>query len=317
MTAIGFPKQIVALALVVTCLAIKPARAGLFGPDVESLSPEDLSARLHDDTLLFSASGVALKIHTKGSAVGSFLAGMILTSALSSNGGGGAISAEQLNREMQAKVEISQQASVGIQGLVGEALATAIGQQAVDQAQRGPLSLIALALNKAMIEHQVKFVVSATDPVPALRLTLLQKEWKLDYSMFSNDYRLSSELTMELIDTKANKLHLSHSCRQEYPRKMSLDDWERDDDRAIAVAAEEIAQHCYQEFSHALDLGQRVTTPSAAPEIPEPETERAMKDAKRVDEPVPHSSSASELAVEMTNKEASKEAGPSDHAPSP
>lgn len=272
MKAIKSPKHLAIIAFFVACLVVKPAWAGLFGPEVELLSPEIINARLHSETLLFSASGEALKVHTKGAAVGGFLVGMVLSSALASSGGSGTMNAAQMNQQMQANMAIAQQANVGIQGVVRDSSATVAGLQTPELAQRGPLPLIMQNLNRAMIEQQVKLVVGTSGAAPALRLNLLQKEWKLDYSMMSSDYTLTSALTMELIDPKADKVHLRQSCSREYPKKMSLEAWELDKHHAVAVAAEDIAQQCYEEFSRKLDLPVLATAASAQVEVAVPET---------------------------------------------
>jgi len=272
MNAMKSSRNLAIIAVFIGCLVLNPAWAGLFGPEVELLPPEVINTRLHGEALLFSSSGARLQINTKGAAVGGFLVGMILSSAVASSGGGGTTNAAQLNQQMQANMAITQQANVGIQGAVRDASAISAGLQAPDLAQQGPFPLIAQNLNRAMIEQQVKLVARASDPAPALRLNLQQKEWKLDYSMMSSEYTLTSALTMELLDTKADKVHLRQSCLREYPKKMSLEEWEVDRHHAVAVAAEDIAQHCYEEFSRALDLPVLATAARVQVEVAAPDT---------------------------------------------
>ncbi len=107
------------------------------------------------------------------------------------------------------------------------------------------------------------------EPKPALALRLSQTEWKLDFETFSSDYVLKTALTLELLDKAADKLHLRATCQQEYPKKMELDDWERNDHLAIAQAAEEIARGCHAQFATALNLA--ATTAAANPSAASPE----------------------------------------------
>ena len=76
----------------------------------------------------------------------------------------------------------------------------------------------------------------------------------LDFSMLSSDYTLSSALTMELLDTRAGKIHLRQTCASDYPKKMPLETWELDEHQMVVTAAEEIAQHCFEAFAVALNI---------------------------------------------------------------
>lgn len=267
-------------------IAAQPAHAGLFGPEVELLAPPQVAERLLAEPLVFGKTGKALEIRTKGAAVGGFLVGMILSSAMAS-GGAGATNVTQMQRQMQANMDIAQQANVHIQGAVNQLSAEAAGAAAAELAQRGPLPLLAQSLDHALRGHQAWLVTADAEPRPSLILSLRQTEWKLDFETFSSDYVLKTALTLELLDKAADKLHLRATCQQEYPKKMELDDWERDDHLAIAQAAEEIARGCHAQFATALNLAaadaaatptatgqERATTPEAAaiaiaPNVPE------------------------------------------------
>ncbi|MFA7293664.1 MAG: hypothetical protein WC023_15600 [Rhodocyclaceae bacterium] len=252
-------------------IATQPAHAGFFGPDVELLAPPQVAERLLAEPLVFGKAGKALEIRTKGAAVGGFLVGMILSSAMASGGGGGATNAAQMQRQMQANMDIAQQANVHIQGAVNQLSAEAAGAAAAELAQRGPLPLLAQSLDHALRGHQAQLVAADAEPKPSLVLSLRQTEWKLDFETFSSDYVLKTALTLELLDKRADKLHLRATCQQEYPKKMELDDWERDNHLAIAQAAEEIARGCHDEFAKALNIALAdppapATTPLAMPE---------------------------------------------------
>jgi hypothetical protein len=260
MMLIRATKQTLLLTVVLVVIVTQPARAGLFGPDVELLKPTQISERLHNEPVIFNTSESPLQVKTKSAAVGGFLVGMILSSAMASGGGGGggATNAAQLNKQMQAETTITQHASANIQGVVTSAAASVSGQQSPTAAKLGPLPLVAQQLNRAFREQHVAIVDSATDsatdPAPTLKLSLTQQTWMLDFSMASSDYTLSSALTMELLDTRTGKIHLRLSCDRVYPKKMPLDAWEQDGHREVANAAKEIAQHCAKEFAMALNL---------------------------------------------------------------
>ena len=247
-------RRLITLIVLATSLVTNPAVAGLFGPDIELLSPGEINTRLHEETVLFSPSGTPLQIKTKGAAVGGFLVGMILSSAMASSGGGGATNAAQLNQQMQANMAIAQQTNASIQGVVNDVAANVTGQQSPELAKLGPFPFVARTLGHAMDAQQITRVNKAGDPVPSLKLSLTQKEWKLDFSMLSSDYTLSSELMMELLDTRTNKIYLRQSCIREYPKKQPLEAWELDEYQAVTQAAEAIAQQCQEEFATALNL---------------------------------------------------------------
>ena len=130
-------RRLITLIVLATSLVTNPAVAGLFGPDIELLSPGEINTRLHEETVLFSPSGTPLQIKTKGAAVGGFLVGMILSSAMASSGGGGATNAAQLNQQMQANMAIAQQTNASIQGVVNDVAANVTGQQSPELAKLG------------------------------------------------------------------------------------------------------------------------------------------------------------------------------------
>lgn len=257
------------IALLATTLLARPAAAGFFGPDVELLSPPQVSERLRAEALVFNAGGAALHIHTKGAAIGGFLIGMILSSAVAS-GGGNATNPAQMQRQMQANMDIAQRANVGIQGVVNNLAAEAAGAEGAELVQRGPLLRLTQSLNAALLDQQTKLVADDAEPKAALLLKLSQIEWKLDFEALSSDYTLKTALTLELHDKPADKLHLRNTCAYQYPKKMPLEDWERDAHLAIAQAAEEIAQRCHAEFAKALNLAQ-TSSATSAPPLPLPD----------------------------------------------
>jgi hypothetical protein len=225
-----------------------------------------IGERLQREPVSFAGGGKALEIRTKAAAIGGFIVGAILSSASASGSVRGANNAAQMQQQMQANMQIAQQANVHIHGAVNQLSAEAAGAAAAEVAQRGPLPLLVQTLNGALREQQAQLADANAEPKPALALRLSQTEWKLDFETFSSDYVLKTALTLELLDKAADKLHLRATCQQEYPKKMELDDWERDDHLAIAQAAEEIARGCHAQFATVLNLAaaNAATSPTAA-----------------------------------------------------
>jgi hypothetical protein len=261
-----FTKTTLYTLFIAAAIATPPAHAGFFGPDHEPLSPVQIGERLQREPVSFAGGGKALEIRTKAAAIGGFIVGAILSSAAASGSVSGANNAAQMQQQMQANMQIAQQANVHIQGAVNQLSAEAAGAAAAEVAQRGPLPLLVQTLNGALREQQAQLADANAEPKPALALRLSQTEWKLDFETFSSDYVLKTALTLELLDKAADKLHLRATCQQEYPKKMELDDWERDDHLAIAQAAEEIARGCHAQFATVLNLAaaNAAATPTAA-----------------------------------------------------
>ena len=261
-----FTKTTLYTLFIAAAIATPPAHAGFFGPDHEPLSPVQIGERLQREPVSFAGGGKALEIRTKAAAIGGFIVGAILSSAAASGSVSGANNAAQMQQQMQANMQIAQQANVHIQGAVNQLSAEAAGAAAAEVAQRGPLPLLVQTLNGALREQQAQLADANAEPKPALVLSVSQTEWKLDFETFSSDYVLKTALTLELLDKAADKLHLRATCQQEYPKKMELDDWERDDHLAIAQAAEEIARGCHAQFATVLNLAaaNAAATPTAA-----------------------------------------------------
>jgi len=265
MPRISLPTALIILSI----LSVKPAQAGLFGPDNDPLNAAQIGERLRNATLALDASGKPLEIRTKGAAIGGFLVGMLLSSAMASGANVRAGNPAQIQQQMQANMNIAQQANLNIQSTVRQIAAETDGQAAAESARRGPLPLLMHTLNEAMRAQGTQAVAKHADPKPALVLRLTQEEWKLDFEALSSDYVLKTTLTLELLDTAADKRHLRTACAIEFARKMPLEDWEKNDHLAIALAAREIALDCHQRFALALAL------PADAPSLPLPEAKRS------------------------------------------
>lgn len=278
------------LIAAVAALTVSPAHAGFFGPDNEPLTPAQISERLQREPITFSGGGKALEIRTKGAAIGGFIAGFILSSAMAS-GGSVPGNPAQMQQQMQARMDIAQQFNANFQVAANRLSAEAAGAAAGEIARRGPLPLLLQTLSGDLRERQVRLAdanpaasaatsvdasADASAPAkPVLALTLSQTEWKLEFEAFSSDYALKTALTLELIDKAADKLHLRAICQQDYPKKMELDDWERDDHLAIAQAADDIARRCHGEFMAALTPTADVANPPASAALPTVSTEAA------------------------------------------
>lgn len=284
------PTKRILSSLLIAVLAVGPASAGFFGPDVELLTPQQVSVRLRAEPPTLQVEGVKLDIRTKSAAVGGFLFSFVIGSVLASSGGGGATNAAQLQRQMDANMQIVSMASPHMQEGIRQLAAAAAGAQAVDLAQRGPLPLIAHSIAVGL--HQGQAAVSgpgAAEDTPVqndLVLKLVQRAWKLDFEAFSSDYVLDVALVLELHDRKADKIHLRHTCQRQHPTRMSLEDWERDEYLAIAQAAEDFARTCQEEFARALgfpflasaaQIDAKPTTEATPVERP------ATDDAKRIE----------------------------------
>ena len=272
-------KQKLALLFLVAVLITPKANAGFFGPDRELLQPDQLNERMSKTPFVFKSSGVQLNIHTKSAAVGSFLVGFIVGSALGSSGGGGTpANAAQMQRQMQAHADIAQQTSANLQKVVAEQVAKGAGAAVAEQARTGPLPLVKQRLESALREIQANMVEAGAKPEYTLNLS--QNEWKLDFTAFSSDYALNAVLFLEFRNTQADKIHYQQTCTKIHPKKMLLEEWEKDDHLAIAQAAEDIARDCYREFVTALKLPQSPVAEKAAGETPEPQPAQAIVTAE-------------------------------------
>ncbi|HXU92053.1 MAG TPA: hypothetical protein VFP33_00190 [Gallionella sp.] len=232
---------------------MQSATAGFFGPTVEILPADQVWKRMQEQPLAFTTNAAPLEIRTKGAAIGGFLIGSLLSSAAMSGGGAGVSNPAQMQQQMQANMAVAQQLNPQIQGLARDVAAKSEARSAQDIAKQGPLPLIAPNLMKVIQERKANLVADASDG-PSLKLRLSQNTWKLEFAALSSDYTLNSALHLELRDTKADKVYFQRDCGGEYGKKMPLEDWERDQSKAIAEAAQEVAQNCQVEFLRELGI---------------------------------------------------------------
>jgi len=246
------------MALGMMAIFVSQAEAGFFGPSTELLSPEKVLGRLQEQPFSFSTSGGQLLIRTKAAAIGGFILGTVLSSAGASTSVGN-VSPVQMQQQMQANMAIAQNASVQIQGVVRDVAAKEARRSVQDMAKQGPLPLLARDISQYLQTQKARLAGQEEAAKPELTLSLQQPEWKLEFSMLSSDYTLSSNLHLVLLDIKADKVYLREDCKVEYAKKMPLESWEQDEYKAIAQAAEDIARQCWSNL--ALTLGAAVNKP--------------------------------------------------------
>lgn len=262
------------------------AMAGFFGPDVELLSPALVRERLQKQPLAFETGGAQLEVRTKAAAIGGFLLGALLSSG-SVSAGNGNMTAQQMGQQMQANATIAQAANPQIQRAVSDIGAAEAARGAQDIASQGPLPLVAKSLGQLLLEQGAKVVTAGAGEAPALQLRLRQTAWRLDFALTSSDYTLFNGLRLELVDTKADKVHVRQDCGGEYEKKMLLDDWERDGYQALALAADEVARECQKAFREALGLS--VANLAVAADKPAAETPPVEASTPSAAAPVPSS----------------------------
>jgi len=83
---------------------------------------------------------------------------------------------------------------------------------------------------------------------PNLALRFRQPEWMLDFSMASDEYVLSYKLDISLYQADGDTVYFGDTCLGHHDRKMSKDDWERDDFAAVATASAEVATKYATQF---------------------------------------------------------------------
>lgn len=260
----------------------QPAAAGLFGPSTELLKGDALAAKLKSQQVVFSISGGVLDIRTKSAAVGSFLVGFIVSSALASGGGGGGgmpANAQQMQKNMQA-MQANMQANTQIATAFHQNFQVAMTQIASDQAAKpkaqiakeGPVVTVSQQLMASLLQEPGIKMSLASDVQPAapvdLQLRFSQPEWKLDFSMASSEYTLRYQIDASLYQKESDTVFYKESCKGEAPKKLVLEDWERDDFSEVALAAGDIASRCAATLTAALGLRAAPAAPLSPPAAP-------------------------------------------------
>lgn len=278
----SFRLRSASLLLAIAVLS-QPAAAGLFGPSTEILKDDALAAKLRAQPVVLSTSGSVLDIRTKSAAVGSFLVGFIVGSALASGGGGGGGgipgNAQQMQKNMQA-MQANMQANTQIATAFHQNFQVAMTQIASDQAAKpkaqiakeGPVISVSQQLMASLFQEPDIKMSLASDAQPAapadLQLRFSQPEWKLDFSMASSEYTLRYQIDASLYQKETDTVFYKETCKGEAPKKLALEDWERDDFSEVALAAGDIASRCAATLTAALGLRAAPVAPPSPPAAP-------------------------------------------------
>ena len=248
--------------LAIAVMTQPAAAAGFFGPSTDLLKGDALSAKLRAQPVVLSISGGVLDVRTKSAAVGSFLVGFVVSSALAS-GGGGASSAQQMQQNMQANMKIATSFHQNFQVAMTQMASDQATKPTVQIAKEGPIVTVSQKLIASLLqEPDIKLsLASAAQPALPTNLQLLvsQPEWKLDYSMVSSEYTLRYQVDASLYQKESDTVFFKESCKGEASKKLALEDWELNDYSEVALAAADISTLCTQSLVAALQL-----TPAAA-----------------------------------------------------
>lgn len=261
------------LLLAVAVLS-QPAAAGLFGPSSDILKGDALAAKLKSQPIVLSVGGGALDVRSKSAAVGSFLLGFVVSSALASGGGTGQ-NVQQMQKNAQASMQISQELHKNLQVAMTRVASDLAEKPKAQIAKEGPVVLVSQQLLASLLQQsELRVALAVPDQPPAatdLQLRISQSEWKLDYSMASSDYTLLYQTEVSLYQKESDTVFFSHTCKGEAPRKLPLEDWQRDDFSEVALAAADIGNRCAQPLIAALGL---------VPAAPQPATSQVVSETR-------------------------------------
>lgn len=281
----SFRLRSASLLLAIAVLS-QPAAAGFFGPSTELLKDDALAAKLRTQQVVLSAGGGVLDVRTKSAAVGSFLVGFIVSSALAS-GGGGPTNAQQMQQNMQANMQIATSFNQNLQVAMTQMASDQAAKPKAQIAKEGPVIAVSQQLMASLLQEpgiKMSLASAAQPAAPAdLQLRVSQPEWKLDFSMASSEYTLRYQIEASLYQKESDTVFYKETCKGEAPKKLALEEWERDDFSEVALAAGDIANRCAATLTAALGLraapveppsppaAQTATTAeSAAPALPVP-----------------------------------------------
>ncbi|MFS2033514.1 hypothetical protein ACEN8I_05750 [Polaromonas sp. CT11-55] len=263
----NFRLRSASLLLAIAVLS-QPAAAGLFGPSTELLKGDALAAKLKAQQVVLSAGGGVLDIRTKGAAVGSFLVGFIVSSALAS-GGGATGNAQQMQKNMQANMQIATSFNQNLQVAMTQVASDQAAKPKAQIAKEGPVIAVSQQLMASLLQEpgiKMSLASAAQPAAPAdLQLRVSQPEWKLDFSMASSEYTLRYQIDASLYQKESDTVFYKQSCKGEVPRKLALEDWERDDFSEVALAAADVANSCAATLIAALGLRPVPVAPLSPP----------------------------------------------------
>lgn len=237
----------------------QPAAAGLFGPASEPLQGDALMQKLRSAPVVLNVRGNLLHIRSKGGEVGGFLLGMIAGSALASGTSSGpSTSAQQLQRQLDANVQIATTFSQNVNSAIVSAAEAQTAKPQAQVAKEGPVLAVSQELLASLSQVSQLNIATAgagRSASPAdLQLTVSQPQWQLDYSMLSSDYTLRYNVSVQLYQKESDTIYFKESCQGEYGEKMPQEEWERDEFGALQNASREIAKRCAAELQGKLGL---------------------------------------------------------------
>ena len=251
-------------SLTASCIAFavtfsQPAAAGLFGPASEPLHSDALMQKLRSAPVVLNVRGNLLHIRSKGGEVGGFLLGMIAGSALASGTSSApSTSAQQLQRQLDANVQIATTFSQNVNTAIVSAAEAQTAKPQAQEAKEGPVLAISQELLASLSQVPQLNIAPAgagRSASPAdLQLTVSQPQWQLDYSMLSSDYTLRYNVSVQLYQKESDTIYFKESCQGEYGEKMPQEEWERDEFGALQNASREIAKRCAAELQGKLGL---------------------------------------------------------------
>jgi hypothetical protein len=270
------PFRTATVLLLATSLSF-PALAGIFGPAVTSLNGDALTAKLASQPIVMSTTGGLLDVRSKSAAIGSFLVGFVVSSALASGGGMPGQNAQQMQQSMQANMQIATTFNTNLQGAMTKVASDQAEKPKAQVAREGPVVLVSQQLLDSLLQQRgLRTSLAAEGKEPAatdLQLRVSQPVWKLDFSMASSNYTLLYQTDVSLYQKETDTVFFNQSCKGEVARKLPLEDWQRDDFSEVALAATEIGTRCAQPVIAALGLASFTAQTASVAAIPSaPET---------------------------------------------
>lgn len=245
----------------IICIAIftSPASAGFFGPSTKLLTGDALAQKLQSQAVVFDLAGSVLDVRSKSAAVGGFLLGFVLSSAMASGGGvpQGA-SAQQMQQNMQANMQMAMQFNQNIQTTFASVAASQAAKPSGQVGKEGPVVLVAQQLAASLAQSpsiKVSFLTPNQKAKPTdLQLRITQPVWLLDFSMASSDYTLSHRVEVSLYQKADDTLFFKQSCEGAADSKKPKEEWEKDDFAAVASVALDAGNKCAAKIIAALGL---------------------------------------------------------------
>lgn len=237
----------------------QPAAAGLFGPASEPLQGDALMQKLRSAPVVLNVRGNLLHIRSKGGEVGGFLLGMIAGSALASGTSSGpSTSAQQLQRQLDANVQIATTFSQNVNSAIVSAAEAQTAKPQAQVAKEGPVLAVSQELLASLSQvSQLNIATAGAERSASaadLQLTVSQPQWQLDYSMLSSDYTLRYNVSVQLYQKESDTIYFKESCQGEYGEKMPQEAWEQGEFGALQNASREIAKRCAAELQGKLGL---------------------------------------------------------------